>query len=180
MPQTLTLLSGNFGFITHIVKPAAQKVLYSMSLLWSAQEFLHYEEYGVHELSKSWQAQQRMERKEADRMGGCVYKNAWDKLEMTKLICQDQESWWSVLTIKLYRGSGVKLSANRFEWKFFSFIFKDKTIKTNDSDNKHTNWSKWKLETSHTWVLALSCWPDLLNHTQPASLLMSHLMTQIK
>lgn len=32
-PQTLTLLSGNFGFITHIVEPAAQKDLYGMCLL---------------------------------------------------------------------------------------------------------------------------------------------------
>lgn len=139
------------------------------------------EEY---ELSKSWQDKQRIKWKETDWMWECVYKNAWDKLETTTLICQDQELWWSVLTTKLYRGSIVKmeskLSANMFEWKFFSLIFKDNTIKTNDSDNKHTNWSKWKLENSHTWVLAFSCWPELLNHTQRATLLMSNLMTQIK
>lgn len=47
--------------------------------------------------------------------GECVYKNAGDKMEMTKLLYQDQESCWSVLTTKLHRGSVVKWSANMFE-----------------------------------------------------------------
>lgn len=60
---------------------------------------MSYEEYSVHEICVSWRAEDQVKRLlEADWTGECRHKNAWDELDMTKLISQDQELWWSVLT----------------------------------------------------------------------------------